>query len=143
MEVITRYKAYDGVEFTDEKLCHEHERNCDTASNIMVSMPEKPDDCGFSNGGGYLQHDKDLLLKIRNEFLGFAKRYTGHKWIQETIDKGFDVHSSYAGRILDECTPQSINRHWHRFMCIDDQGREWGQPYYANNPDKGDQVRLN
>ena len=143
MKVITKYKAYDGVEFTDEKLCHEHERNCDTASNIMVSLPENPDSCDFSNGSGYLQHEAGLLLSVRNEFLEFTKRYTDHKWIQETIDKGFDAHASYESRILGEVLPNSIHKHWYRFSCIDSECREWGQPCYANNPQDGDNLRLN
>jgi hypothetical protein len=28
-------------------------------------------------------------------------------------------------------------------MCIDESGKEWGQPYFAVNPDKGENICLN
>ena len=143
MEIITKYKAFDGSEFTDKTNCMQHEENCAIVEKIMRCIDLAPQDCDFANGGGYLQHDKNALLKVRNEFLEFCKRYTSHKWVQETIDKGWDAHSSYAARVIDECAPRSISKHWYRFSCIDDKGREWGQPYYAANPDQAKQVRLN
>lgn len=143
METITKYKAFDGREFVDPTDCELHETNCKLAEVIMQPMPDKPEGCGFSNGDGYLQHDKEVLLKVRNRFLEFARRYTDHKWVQQTIDKGFDADPSWAGRIIGECAPSTINKHWYRFMCIDNQCREWGQPYYATNPDKAKQIRLN
>ena len=143
MEKITKYKAADGVEFLDEIECKLHEVNCDTARHIMSALPAKPDGCDFSNGSGYIQHDKDLLLKTRNRFLEFAKRYTDASCIQQTIDKGFDVHPSWAGRVLGEMLPYSIGKHWYRFETISDDFREWGQPYYAKNPSEAKQVRLN
>lgn len=143
METVTKYKAFDGSEFTDRAECMQHEENCAIAEKIMRQIPLKPDGCDFANGSGYLQHSSNTLLQVRNEFLEFCKRYTSHKWLQETIDKGWDAHGSYAGRILDECAPRSISKHWYRFMCIDSDFREWGQPYYASNPDQAKQVRLN
>jgi hypothetical protein len=143
MEIVTKYKAFDGSEFTSEAACIQHEQNCNIAEKIMQGIPKEPDGCYFANGSGYIQHDKSKLLQTRNEFIEFCKRYSSHKWLQETIDKGWDAHSSWAGRILDECAPRSINKQWYRFSCIDSNFREWGQPYYANNPDQAKQVRLN
>lgn len=143
METITKYKAFDGVEFTDKSACMQHEENCAIAEKIMSGIDLAPSGCDFANGAGYIQHESGKLLQVRNEFLEFCKRYTTHKWLQETIDKGWDAHSSYAGRILDECAPRSINKHWYRLSCVDSQFREWGQPYYASNPQEAQQVRLN
>ena len=143
MEIITKYKAFDGVEFFDETECRLHEVNCDTARHIMSALPARPEGCDFANGSGYIQHDKELLLKTRNRFLEFSKRYTTAKYIQQTIDMGFDAHPSWAGRVLREVLPRSICKHWYRFETIDEAFREWGQPYYANNPSEAKQVRLN
>lgn len=143
MEIITKYKADDGVEFLDLIDCELHETNCQLAETIMKVFPPKPGSRDFSNGGGYLQHDVDVLLKTRNRFLEFVKRYSDHKWIQESIDKGLEVDPSWAGRIIGECAPNTIYKHWYRFSCIDKYSREWGQPYYAINPDKGTQKQLN
>ncbi len=143
MRQVTKYKANDGSEFTDAAECIKHERNCADADEIMSKLPTKPNTCDFSNGGGYLQHDKDTFLVVRNKFCEFAKRYTDHKWIQDTIDNGMDAHPSWVGRMIDECAPRSISKLWYRFMCVDSEFREWGQPYYADNPDKADQTCLN
>lgn len=143
MEAITKYKAFDGLEFNDADACAEHEANCKEADQIMSQLPAHPDTCAFSNGGGYLQHDKDLLLKVRNQFCEFAKRYTDHKWIQQTIDKGFEAHASWVDRLIGETAPRSISKHWYRFMCIDSEFREWGQPYFTKNPNKAEQNQLN
>jgi hypothetical protein len=142
MEVVTRYIAFDGKEFTGIADCMQYEANCVMAENIMRGIPDVARGYDFANGGGYIQHDLRDLLKTRNEFLEFCRRFTKHKWLQETIDKGWNAHSSWVGRILEECLPHSICRHWYRFYCIDNDGREWGDPFYANNPQKAKQMRL-
>lgn len=144
MEKIIKYKAYDGREFLDSDKCADHEQNCTIASGIVNKIPSKPNGTDFSNGSGYIQHDEANVLAVRNEFLEFVKRYTGDiNTIQQTIDEGFSVHPSWAGRMIDECAPNSISKHWYRFMCMDDRFREWGQPFYASNPDSAEQVCLN
>ncbi len=143
MQVIKKYKADDGVEFLDANKCKEHEANCKLAKVIMSSLLVKPDSIDFSNGHGYIQHDRSEVLNTRNRFLEFIKRYTDHKWVQATIDGGTDVHPSYVDRMLGESVPTSIWKHWHRFSCIDSQFREWGQPFYANHPEGAKQIQLN
>lgn len=143
MDIITKYKSFDGVEFLTALDCEEHEFNLKQANLIMSELPDRTDSRNFSNGMGYIQHDSESILKVRNKFLEFCKRYTDMEWIQETIDSGFDVDPSWAGRIIDESAPRSISKLWYRFSCIDKQCREWGQIYYANNPDKAELKRLN
>lgn len=143
MKIIQKYVADDEREFTSQNECAEHEQNIELANKIMANLDKSPDSCDFKNGGGYVQHDSADLLLVRTEFLKFCQRYTDHKWIQDTIDRGYDVHPSYAGRILSECLPDYIYKHWHRFMCIDHSAREWGQPYFANNPDDAQHFKLN
>ncbi len=143
MKTIIKYKAFDGLEFFDDVECELHETNCNLADSIMKALPEKIDSCDFSNGSGFIQHEKETLLKVRNRFLDFAKRYSDHKFIQQTIDKGFEADASWAGRIISECAPNTIYKHWSRFSCIDKSYREWGQAYFASNPKEGKQVRLN
>jgi len=143
MKTITKYIADDKREFTNEADCVDHEWNCVHVESIMMGLPPSIDDTKFSNGSGYIQHDRESLLEVRNKFLEFVKRYTKHEWIQQSIDKGFDAHPSWVGRILSESAPSSIAKHWYRFSCIDKDLREWGQPYYADHPNDAKQVRLN
>ena len=143
MQIITKYKANDGREFTDDKKCVIHELNCECAERIMSELPSTPNSCEFKNGSGYVQHDSQELLNTRNAFLGFVMRYSDHKWIRESIEKGFDADPSWAGKIISECAPNIIYKHWARFMCIDKKFREWGQPYYSAHPDEAKQNKLN
>lgn len=58
-----------------------------------------------------------------------AWRETGHGVFQHPAA---DIHPfSVAGRVLDS---GPLSRAWWRFMCIDEQWREWEQPYFARNP---------
>ena len=143
METITKYKAFDGLEFTDAAECVKHEDNCAEAAHIMSLLPTRPDGCDFSNGSGFLLHDEVTFLNARRSFCEFAKRYTDHKWLQDTIDKELEVDASWAGRIIGEVAPRTISQYWHRFSCTDGDLREWGQPYYALHPHEGTQEQLN
>ena len=142
MKAITKYIAYDGREFTNEAECVTHEYNVDLAKNIMVALGDKPDGCDFANGHGYIRHYSPTANRARRDYLEFCKRYSDHKWIQQSIDDA-SIDTSWAGRIIGECAPPSISAMWNRFSCIDSEGREWGQAYYAANPEKGEQKQLN
>ena len=141
MELIIKFKAKDGVEFSNESDCLAYEDQCGDIDAIIAILPEKPDTCDFSNGGGYVQHSMENFMKARNAYLEYVKIYTDHDYIQQTIDKGLDVHPSWVARI-SEFFPGYVAKKWHRFQCVDDQLREWGQPYYANNPEDAEQKRL-
>jgi hypothetical protein len=143
MEIITKYKAFDGIEFVSSNECVRHENNCKEAIEIMKPLGYLNDSCDFRNGFGFLQHDKNVIELSRINFCEFLKRYISHKWLQETIDKGIEVDASWVGRLLSESVPSSIYKHWYRFMCIDKEYREWGQPYYALHPTEGNDIRLN
>lgn len=143
MKTITKFKAIDGKEFTDKEECLNYELLIEKVDTIMALLPPKPNDngCSFSNGDGYLQHNKATLRNAQLQILELCKKYIDHKWIQETIDDE-NVHLSYVGRLIDDYNINPINSAWFRFMCIDKYSREWGQPYYANNPEKGKQVSV-
>ena len=142
MRVVTKFKATDGVEFTTESDCLAYEDACGDIDTILGMLPEKPDTCDFSNGSGYIQHSMDNFMKARNAYLEYVKIYTDHKWIQQSIDQGLDAHPSWVARI-SECFPGYIAKKWHRFQCVDNQLREWGQPYYANHPEDATALQLN
>ena len=138
MEQITKFKAIDGKEFTSETKCLKYELLIKRVDEIMALLPPIPkdDNCNYGNGGGYVKHDKAKLRNAQIQLLEICKEYIDHKWIQQTIDDE-TVHSSYVGRLLDDYGIRPLNDAWFRFSCVDNQYREWGQPYFAINPDKG------
>jgi len=138
MEQITKFKAIDGTEFSNKEECLKYELLIERVNNIMALLPPLPKDdgCNFSNGSGYVKHNKATLRNAQIQLLEICKEYIDHKWIQQTIDDE-TMHSSYVGRLLSDYGIRPLNDAWYRFSCVDDQYREWGQPYFATNPDKG------
>ncbi len=143
MKTITKFQAVDGKEFTDKQECLKYEELIIEVDIIMSVLPETPknDACNFSNGGGFLQHKKRVLRTSKIEILELCKKYIDHHWIQQTIDD-CTVDPSWVARLLSDYNIQPLNNAWYRFSCIDKQSREWGQPYYANNPNEGEQISL-
>ncbi len=144
MKAITKFKSIDGKEFKSENECLNYEKLIDKVADIMKPLPTLPKnvDCSFSNGKGFLQHDKSILHKVKINLLEEIKNHIEHKWIQQTIDDE-NAHTSWVGRLISEYDGLGpLAKAWNRFMCIDKYGREWGQPYFANNPDKGIQVCI-
>lgn len=144
MEVITKYKAIDGKEFNTDLECLDHELLIKKVDEIMSPLHPIPKDdgCVFANGGGYIQHDKKILILVRRSLLELCKTYVDHKWIQQTIDDE-SVDASWVSRLLGDYGINPLYMAWNRFSCIDKNQREWGQPYYANNPEKAKQIQLN
>lgn len=84
-----------------------------------------------------MQHDSATLERARVSILKIGQRFTTFPaWLQQTIDSPECCHPSWVGRLIDDACPRPVKSAWFRFQCIDKQGREWGQPFYANNPDK-------
>lgn len=141
MKELIKYISNDDFEFFNKEKCIEHEKNIAIAKIIIDKLPKRPDNCEFSNGSGYIQHDKKVIQDVKTEFLEFVKRYSDHKWIQKSIDDK-NIDPSWAHRIISDCCPRTISNHWYRFYCMDEGFREWGQPYYAMN-DEGEYNQLN
>lgn len=138
MQAIQKFLAEDGAEFNTEAACVEHEALCAEVAEIMATLPKRPSDdrCRFSNGEGYLQHTEAQFLAARAALLRIGNRLYPHKWFDQALTD-LTVHASWCGRLIDE-TSRPLARAWQRVMCTDSKLREWGQPYYANNPDKAE-----
>lgn len=143
MENITKYKAEDGHEFTLKADCIKHEELCEEVKLTMARLSEKPSSCNFANGDGFILQNEDTFIKVRESILKIGQRYTDHKWLQESIDKGLEVDPSWAGRIIGECCPDVIYKAWYRISCTTNDFKEFGQPYYRANPDQAKDICLN
>jgi hypothetical protein len=132
MQQIIQYKAYDGTMFSDESKCTTYEQQCLQIDDIMKFMGQKPKDnsCIFANGGGYIPHNMEKVKAARTTLmeLGMAildiKKAPGEYMI---------------GRHFDDSNNKALYSAWSRLWCCDEQGREWGQSYFAHNPTKGTQ----
>jgi hypothetical protein len=144
MKTVQKYISDDGREFLDSGKCIAYEALCKEVSEIMSTLPAIPDlpGCGFVNGDGYLQHDPALANAARIKLLKIANTIMPHTWFQASIESE-TAHASYAGRLIGEMNERCLYSAWHRFMCMTPEYREYGQPYFANNPHEAKDVRLN
>lgn len=112
VKTITKYQTTDGLEFRQPDDAEAWQEKIDKlADSESAILGSRPDSCDWFNGSlGYIQHSIAARRLILNEL----------KEAGATRDSG-----GYIGQLLS------------RMWCIDDAGREWGQPYFANNPDHG------
>ncbi len=142
MKTITKFVANDNSEHMTEVACIERDYLIAQVNEIMGTLPARPDDkgCDFSNGDGYWQHEPATVLAVRDALLTLARRNFAHKWLDQSLADP-TVDWSWAARIIGE-GPRPIADAWNRIGCIDKQFREWGQPYYAMNPDRAGSGRC-
>jgi hypothetical protein len=143
---ISKYKAADGREFESLDEANKYERDIERLENAVALLKPIPknDGCNFSNGEGFVQQDAPTVRKAKEAVIEIARSRNPDNssfgpWA-EVADGDVPGYSGFA-RILDECD-SLVYRYWSRFMCIDKQFREWGQPYYALNPSEGKQVEV-
>lgn len=130
---LTKYKAIDGALFDEQEKCLEYESQLKDANSVEKLMKDKPNDCGFSNGGGYLQYTGNEYKAIHNAAFKVTSKYVD---ISGCSVEGVNFILSR------EFHSPPLNHIWYRIWCIDRQYREWDQVYYANNPNEGTQKQL-
>ncbi len=150
MEAITKYKANDGSEWATAEQAEAREVMIREVNIAMLILVSKPTDMDFANGHGYIQQEAEKILDAKRELYKIANREGVLKhWIDrqkndhgKTDEDFITCHPSWFSRMLDG-SHRPLDAAYSRLYCIDEQNREWGQPYYAINPDKGEQVCLN
>ena len=99
--------------------------------NLPISMEELNSKYVSKNEVPYIQHTPDSVEKTQADFLKICDEVLKSDYY--TTGK---IHrQGIIGRYLDDCGVSELYSTWTRFMCIDEQYREWSQPYYAH-PDK-------
>ncbi|MBK7362633.1 MAG: hypothetical protein IPJ01_10095 [Micavibrio sp.] len=132
MKKITKYEAIDGKVFNTEKECLEYEKIIEKVDVIMKPFDKRPKGTNFTNGGGYLQHDTNEVNKAKKQITEL-----GNDIFKCNADFGF------IGRYFDDSGYDCLYSAWGRLSNTDSKGREWGQGYFAVNPEKGKQIQLN
>ena len=140
MKEIVKYEAFDGTEFKSMEDCARHEQMCDLVSSAMISLVSVPDNCDFFNGKGYIQQNQDDVIEARKNIIQICKDYYPESFSQFSGD---ELPNSIIGRYIDDCCHTAIKAAWHRFICMDDSFREWGQLYFSLHPEKAEQICLN
>lgn len=150
MKVVTKYVCdYDGKEFDADYECFEYEKKCGLVEQTMKALePRKLRETSFLNGEGYIQHDKDAVISARNNMYVLSLLFCGEckslrEAISSAVSNSCSPNNTIVSRWISDSNSDYYRQCFNRFLCIDDQGREWGQPYFANNPHEAKQVQLN
>lgn len=142
MKEITRYQADDGTVFDTEEKAIKHDTKSLSIKKIYKLLKPIPEDdgCKFANGAGYVQQDPLAVQEFKRQIMLMGAVH--HAKMAEWAKNPIEVHpQSIVGRILCDCD-SLLYAAWSRVMCTDEKGREWGQPYYASNPDKAEQFEI-
>lgn len=141
MEIVTRFKANDGSEWNTETECRAQDAMIVEVAAALAQLKPTPTDC---NWDGYVQQNSAAVTRCKEMLYKIANRDGVLKWWLDSQKKNHNktdadlirCHPSYFGRMLDG-GHAPLSKAYIRLCCIDDAQREWNQPFYAINPDKG------
>ncbi len=143
MRQVPRWEANDGSIW-------KYEKDAKARDSLIKSMswfdkllpPAKDETCRFSTGHGFVQRNASVVKKAKEKLIMLTEKQIP-EWFKTQREKHktdfTKVHSSWFLRMIEGNAPP-LSHAWLRLGCIDDRYREWGQPYYASHPDKGEQV---
>jgi hypothetical protein len=134
MKEVSLFQAEDGSRFENLKEAKKYEAILNQV-NAIPFLNYEDDNCSFANGGGYIQQSKGIIKMAEDKLLELA-----NEWFKP--EKPFTNPRGIVGRYCCDSNMKALNRLYSRLQCIDSEGREWGQPYFANNPGKGTLKRL-
>lgn len=142
MKEITKWKADDGCEFSDETSCAAYDQLCETVVKVMAAFPPLPknDGCDFAYGGGFMQLSEAVVTTVRGKLFDIIATRINRRSIEGFRD--IKVSPAFVAKFIDGKNNRPLYAAWQRLSCIDSRWREWGQPYYAIHPDQGKQVML-
>lgn len=139
MEQVIKYKANDGSEWTTAEKARERDVLFAACEAAMGELKHVPSDmrCGW-----YVQQDLEALRRTKQRLFDIANTSKGilKRWIDQQMQNHskteyqmvHEVHVSLYSQMLDEDDGPLCSA-YHRLRCIDDQCREWNQPYYVDN----------
>lgn len=145
MKAVTRYEANDGSLHVQPDDALARDRIIAQVDSLMAALEPIPTDdgCRFANGHGWVQQRPEVVATVKRGLIDLGEPWLGW-WYEKqrtehgkTLDDLLNAHASWFGRMLDGSCPP-LEYAWHRMCAIADDGREFGQPFYANNPDKAD-----
>jgi hypothetical protein len=152
MRLVIKCVADDGSEWDTIEEAQARDREILEVRAIMEPIgPEylNSKDCTYENGHGYIRRDPAVVAEARRKLLEMSREAArwwfdkqeqdhGHRWPESFTA----IHPSWFHRILGESGHAPIGDAWLRLWKIDAQGREWGQPYHADNSDQREEFDI-
>lgn len=144
MRAIKRYQAVDDSEWETAEEAEARDRMVADVTDALSELKPTPDEC---NWNGYVQQDPDAIQRCREKLHAIANAEGVLKWWIDDQKQSWGktdadiiaLHPTWQGRMLDG-GHVPLSRAYSRLCAIDEEGREWNQPYYAVNPEKGENI---
>jgi len=153
--IIEKYRSFDEKLFDDIESCKNHEHLIIDIRSVEMALEPIPKDVNFLNGHGYVQHNPLNFNIAMSSLFELLKSHINdtpeNKGVRSAVEDACRVSEhtpekmSNLSRLLEYNGVNSylIALMRDRFNNIDSRLREWGQLYFALNPDAGDQHCLN
>jgi len=131
MREIKMYQSEDGEIFKTVKECGEHEFKIHAVRVIMGELNDRPNTEEFAEGYGCVQQSSDVVKKAITRIAQLS--------IVELNDDFYlyptKALNTMIGRAICE-SDKYLAKAWYRFQCMDDDYKEWGQPFFAEKRNK-------
>lgn len=128
MKEISIYECNDGMRFDSREQALEYDVLLLKCSGIHSSIGRKVE----LQYNQYIQRDAEVVKKQWRVFCNIvADTIPSCAKIAKECGDGIR-HRSHIGRIVSDYDIKCLNVLLWRFECIDEQGREYEQPYFAN-----------
>ena len=125
-----RYRTSDGSVFDELFIAETYEERWCAVGLALALLGPRP----TINGGEYVQHDAETVWIVREKFLRTViamnvATKAANDLLTVVVDREPLVWVLIAfGRHMDN---DILDKAWFRLCCIDNDGREWQQPYYT------------
>lgn len=136
MKKVLNFESFDGVLFENEQDCLNHENMVNKFKALSARLKPIPenDGCKFANGNGFIQQHIAVVSDVMVETAELAGLELNN--YPKFTENPYACRHGIIGRIIDESGNRHACRLWSRFMCMDDSGCEWGQPYYTSHQEE-------
>lgn len=136
VEAITQYKAADGSIWPSLTKAEQREKLLAECAKVGDLIGKRT----HLAHGTFRQHNMEDFRNFRSALLKLVKKHLKGEWMKEWDSVPEEEVSAFGiiGRILsDSSNLDPIYSLWSRWMCFDRKAREWDQPYFALQADKG------
>jgi hypothetical protein len=134
IEEIKQFKTADGSVFNYLDEATKYNELLGKCDEIEQSLVSRPDDIEYQNGAGWLQHPEGTKITFSDSIM---------KLYNEWFKKDDDNITYIVGRIIDDNDIRCLNHLLFRWECMSEEDREYGQPYYSNNPYMAEGEQIN
>ncbi|MCK5021580.1 MAG: hypothetical protein KAS32_31520 [Candidatus Peribacteraceae bacterium] len=129
MKPVTSYQSFDGTIFETAEKCAKYESHCIKIASIVDKLPKFTKDREFYELRSYYQHDPQLVIDVRTEFLMYMDSIYHDPSLRLQLGERCLVMPT--GRFIDffkskNDVPATLA--WLYIGSIDNYFRQWSHP---------------